>query len=103
MIRFLLVLVVVMGGCIASIPSDDALTADMACEAARMVTQLRKAPAPDPKPEPDGECCKQCKGTGTITHGDGHKTPCPCPPTCKCKKPKATAVLSYCPDGRCPQ
>lgn len=55
------------------------------------------------------ECCKECKGTGFITHGDGHKTPCPCPPDCECKrkavpastqKPvKQAAVI--CVDGKC--
>ena len=92
--RFLIAFVVVLFGCVATLPGDDSLTADIACETARMVTQLRQVPAPEPKPSPDGDCCKQCKGTGFITHGDGHKTPCPCPPNCPCKKPKTAQCVN---------
>lgn len=95
--RFLLCLTLVLFGCVASLPGDDALTADMACETARMVVQMRRDAVPEPAPAPDGECCKQCKGTGFITHGDGHKTPCPCPPNCPCKKTKAVV----CTTGTC--
>lgn len=95
--RFLLCLTLVLFGCVASLPGDDVLTADMACETARMVVQMRRDAVPQPAPEPNGECCKQCKGTGFITHGDGHKTPCPCPPNCPCKKTKAVV----CTTGTC--
>lgn len=98
MTRWLIVLTVAFVGCVASLPADDSLTADLACEVAREVVRMRQLPpAPEPAPKP-GECCTQCKGTGYITHGDGHRTPCPCPPTCVCKKPKAAQP---CPDGKC--
>jgi hypothetical protein len=98
--RWLIVLSVVAVGCVASLPADDSLTADLACEVAREAVRMRQLPpAPEPSPKP-GECCKQCKGTGFITHGDGHRTPCPCPPNCVCKKPK---TAQPCPDGKCPK
>lgn len=87
MTRWLVCMLVAIGGCVASLPADDSLTADIACEAARMVVQLRNAPPPGPAPEPE-KCCDACKGTGYITHGDGHRTPCPCPASCKCKARK---------------
>lgn len=87
MTRWLVCMLVAIGGCVASLPADDSLTADIACEAARLVVQLRAEPAPAPAPEPE-KCCDACKGTGYITHGDGHRTPCPCPASCKCKARK---------------
>ena len=84
MTRLLACVLIAIGGCVASQPDDQLLTADIACEAARLVVQLRNEPAPAPDPEPE-KCCDACKGTGYITHGDGHRTPCPCPVTCKCK------------------
>lgn len=63
--RFLICLAVVMVGCVASLPNDDALTADIACETARMVTQLRHEIAPTPA----SDTCDNCDGTGTL--GDG--------------------------------
>lgn len=54
-----------MVGCVASLPNDDALTADIACETARMVTQLRHEIAPTPA----SDKCDNCDGTGTL--GDG--------------------------------
>lgn len=75
--RFLLCLTVVLFGCVATIPSDDALTADIACETARMVTQLRQEIAPTPASDVCDNCvngfvgdgkikiiCPVCKGTG---------------------------------------
>jgi hypothetical protein len=96
--RWLIVFGVVFAGCVASLPADDSLTADLACEAAREVLRLRQLP-PAPEPKPD-ECCNACKGTGYITHGDGHRTPCPCPPTCPCKKPKAGQPCTDCKVAR---
>lgn len=96
MTRWLIVFSVVLVGCVATIPADNGLTADLACESAREIVLLRQLPpAPEPTPAP-GECCNQCKGTGYITHGDGHRTPCPCPPTCVCKKPKAATECKDC-------
>jgi hypothetical protein len=65
--RFVIVFSVAMVGCVASLPVDSGITADLATEAARMVLVLRQGlpPAPD---APAGEC-KNCNGTGKI--GDG--------------------------------
>lgn len=63
-------LFVVMTGCVASMPSDPSITADLAVELARAVVQLRAAPgpAPDNAPKP-GDKCQNCDGRGYV--GDG--------------------------------
>lgn len=72
MTRWLVCMLVAIGGCVASLPADDSLTADIACEAARMVVQLRNEPAPAPA---SGECAN-CGGTGKL--GDGRiEVKCP--------------------------
>jgi hypothetical protein len=55
----------VMVGCVATLPSDDGLTADIAAETARMVVQLRQQITPTPAPPKDGKCIP-CNGTGTL-------------------------------------
>lgn len=68
--RFLIVLLIGMAGCVATLPSDPTISADLACELARAVVQLRAAPgpAPDDKPKP-GDKCGNCEGRGYV--GDG--------------------------------
>ena len=68
--RFLIVLLIGMAGCVATLPSDSSITADLACELARGVVQLRATPgpAPDDKPKP-GDKCPNCEGRGYV--GDG--------------------------------
>lgn len=65
--RFLIVLLIGMAGCVATLPSDSSITADLACELARGVVQLRATPgpAPDDKPKP-GDKCGPCNGTGKL-------------------------------------
>lgn len=65
--RFLIVLLVALAGCVATLPSDPAITADLACELARGVVQLRATPdaTPDDKPKP-GDKCQPCNGTGKL-------------------------------------
>lgn len=65
--RFVIVFSIVMVGCVASLPADPGISADLATEAARMVLVLRQGlpPAPD---APAGQC-ENCNGTGKI--GDG--------------------------------
>ena len=63
--RFLICLVVVLIGCVATLPDDHDVSADMACETARMVTQLRHEIAPTPA----NDKCDNCDGSGKI--GDG--------------------------------
>jgi hypothetical protein len=40
--RFVLAFLVVMAGCVATLPGDNGLTADLAAETARMVVQMRQ-------------------------------------------------------------
>lgn len=84
--RFLMCLLVVTLGCVVSIPSDHTLSADLACETARIVVQLRQEIAPTPT----GDQCDNCGGTGTL--GDGRiAVKCPaCDGTGK--KPKSVCV-----------
>lgn len=63
--RWLLPFIVVLVGCVATLPSDDGLTADIAAETARMVVQLRQQIPPTPAPPSDGKCIP-CNGTGTL-------------------------------------
>jgi len=68
-VRFLILLLVVLAGCIATLPNDATISADLACELARGVVQLRAAPeVPDDKPKP-GDKCENCEGRGYV--GDG--------------------------------
>lgn len=68
--RFLILLLVALAGCVATLPSDPNITADLACELARGVVQLRAQPdaTPDDKPNP-GDKCPNCEGRGYV--GDG--------------------------------
>lgn len=92
-----------VAGCMATLPHDPTLTADLACETARGLVVLRAAPTPEPPPGPKpGDKCPNCDGRGYV--GDGTvKVQCqPCRGTGKViasvvKHP--AAVL--CPDGRC--
>jgi DnaJ-class molecular chaperone len=74
---------------VATLPSDHGITADLACETARMVVQLRQEIAPAPA----SDKCENCGGTGKL--GDGRiVTKCPvCDGTGK--KPKS--VCKDCP------
>jgi DnaJ-class molecular chaperone len=87
--RFLVCLLVVSGCVMASMPPDDGLTADLACETARMVTQLRQEIAPTPVSDE----CENCDGTGKI--GDG-KIVMTCP-VCRGTGKKLKSVCKDCP------
>lgn len=65
--RFLVVFAVLLVGCIATLPDDPTISADLAVETARAVVQLRAmpGPAPDDKPKP-GDKCEPCGGTGKL-------------------------------------
>jgi hypothetical protein len=69
-VRFLVVFLIGVAGCVASLPDDPTISADLACEVARAVVQLRAAPdaTPDDKPKP-GDKCPNCDGRGYV--GDG--------------------------------
>ena len=84
--RFLIVLIVALVGCVATLPDDPTISADLACELSRGLVQLRAAPdaTPDDKPKP-GSKCPNCDGRGYV--GDGTvKVKCqPCDGTGKVK------------------
>jgi hypothetical protein len=69
-VRFVIVLLIALAGCVASLPDDPRISADLACETARGIVQLRAAPdaTPDDKPKP-GDKCPNCDGRGYV--GDG--------------------------------
>ncbi len=87
--RLLLCLMVVLIGCVVSLPEDHTLSADIACETARMVTQLRHEIAPTPV----SDKCENCDGTGKI--GDG-RIVMTCP-ICKGTGKKMKSVCKDCP------
>jgi hypothetical protein len=66
-VRFGILLLVAFAGCIATLPSDPTISADLAVETARGVVQLRAKPdaTPDGKPKP-GDKCEPCNGTGKL-------------------------------------
>ena len=68
--RYLLAFLVVAAGCVATLPSDNSVSADLAAETARMIVQMRHEPAPTPAPPkpvvPAGKCAK-CLGTGRMS------------------------------------
>jgi len=77
--RSLVALAIVLVGCVASLPRDDAaITADLAAETAREVIRLRHEVAPTPVPPAPGGKCQNCDGRGYV--GDGRvRVPCqPC-------------------------
>jgi hypothetical protein len=69
-VRFLILSLIALAGCVATLPEDPTISADLACEVARAVVQLRAAPdaTPDDKPKP-GDKCPNCDGRGYV--GDG--------------------------------
>lgn len=72
MSRWVICLAIAFAGCVATIPDDQSITADLACETARMVVQLRQEIAPTPP----SDKCENCDGTGKL--GDGRiVTVCP--------------------------
>ncbi len=89
--RTLLICCVVLSGCISR-PDDAAITADLACETARLVLVMRQQPAPA------SDKCENCDGTGKI--GDG-RIVMTCP-VCKGTGKKLKSVLQ-CKDGTCPK
>lgn len=66
--RFVIMFSLAMVGCVASLPADPGISADLATEAARMVLVIRQGLPPAPAPAPATDCTN-CNGTGKI--GDG--------------------------------
>lgn len=95
MTRWLVVFTVAISGCVMSLPSDQGVSADLACEAARMVLELRQSKPPAPV----SDACENCNGTGKI--GDGRIVhTCP---VCKGTGKKLQSVLAspVCASGTC--
>jgi hypothetical protein len=67
MSRWLCVLMLATIGCVASIPGDPTLTADLAVETAIALVAVPDI-APDVEPKP-GDVCGNCEGRGYV--GDG--------------------------------
>jgi len=68
-VRFLIVLLIALAGCVATLPDDATISADLACETARAVVLEQARPdVPDDKPKP-GDKCPNCEGRGYV--GDG--------------------------------
>ena len=69
--RFSIVFLVAVAGCMATLPHDPTISADISVELARAIVQLRAAPDAKPdddKPKP-GDKCSNCDGRGYV--GDG--------------------------------
>ena len=98
--RFLVILLVVLAGCVATLPNDATISADLAAETARAIVEMRAAPQPEPGPKP-GDTCPNCKGKGYV--GDGTvKTKClPCDGTGKVQKVVKHPPATVCTDGSC--
>lgn len=92
--RTLLICCVVLSGCISR-PDDAAITADLACETARLVLVMRQQPAPSPKTDD----CHRCDGRGVLGDASAIRITCP---DCKGTGKKLKSVLQ-CKDGTCPK
>lgn len=64
--RWLVVFLIAIAGCVASLPDDASISADLAVETAYLHASGRVVP---PKPAPASDKCDNCNGTGKI--GDG--------------------------------
>jgi hypothetical protein len=67
-VRILLACVVLMAGCVTTLPDDPTISADLAAETARAVMAMRREQPPAPAPQP-GDKCSNCDGRGYV--GDG--------------------------------
>ena len=101
--RWVVALSVVFVGCVASLPNDPSISADLATETARMILVLRRGVEPPPAPDADDKC-DNCKGTGKVRSGDGIEVfTCPvCDGTGKAARSAAreTAFVPLASEGR---
>ena len=64
--RWLILFSVVLVGCVATIPDDPTISADLAAETARAVMALRRETQPGPPAPKPGDRCEPCNGTGKL-------------------------------------
>lgn len=94
--RWLVAFALTFAGCVATLPQDDGMTADLACEAARQVVQMRREMKPTPTPASDK--CENCNGTGKI--GDG-RIVMTCPVCRGTGKKMKSVLVAPCTTGSC--
>lgn len=87
--RWVVCFFVAFVGCVATLPGDDTVTADLAAETARMVVQLRQQIPPTPAPPSDGKC-RNCEGRGYVGDGTVRVTCQPCGGTGR--EPKSVCI-----------
>jgi hypothetical protein len=80
--RSLLLAAVLLAGCVPGVSVDDAaITADLACEAARSAVllshQITPAPTPPAPPKPTPGKCSRCSGTGLLPTDGRIRIECP--------------------------
>jgi hypothetical protein len=71
--RFLAAFLLVLAGCVVTLPGDHGLTADLAAETARMVVELRAAVPANPATDE----CDRCGGTGVLGDAASIRVTCP--------------------------
>lgn len=94
--RWAICLSLAFAGCVATVPSDHTITADIACEAARALIVLRQEIPPTP-PQPSDGKCKVCNGTGKMPTDGRIVIQCN---ACGGTGRETKSVLA-CPDGKC--
>lgn len=93
--RWLIVFAVAASGCVLSLPADSGISADLACEGARLEMQCRAKPTPSPA----ADKCTRCNGRGVLGDASSIRITCPdCGGTGR--KPKSV-VAKPCPNGAC--
>jgi len=66
-LRSTLVFLAVFVGCVSTLPTEPTISADLACEVARAIVQMRSAAGPEVNPAPrPGDRCGPCNGTGRL-------------------------------------
>jgi hypothetical protein len=76
--RWLVVFTVVVVGCVASIPDDPVISADLATQTALAVVRQRGQipPSPQPPAPKPGDTCRTCSGSGKLPTDGRVVVPC---------------------------
>jgi len=77
-VRFAIVFLLAVAGCMVTLPNDPTISADLAWDLALQVVQLRTARdiTPDDKQPKPGDKCKPCNGTGKLPTDGRVVVPC---------------------------